>query len=156
MPRKEDLKNWKIKECFISDRDGWCNHCKTRTWKKGHKIYWMEKPNGSGWAACTDKKCYQEQGGKITPVERKKKDTPKNIGLDEFRWPSNEVEIPEVEAKLPGEEPPKAEKHMYPFDCNRCHTLIGYCDTNYADTDERYQDHYCTSCIVTTIRENKS
>jgi len=66
MPRKEDLKNWKIKECFISDRDGWCNHCKTRTWKKGHKIYWMEKPNHAGWAACTDKKCYEEQGGRIT------------------------------------------------------------------------------------------
>jgi len=102
MPRKEDQKNWKIKECFISKRDGWCNYCH-RTWKKGHKIYWMEKPNHTGWAACTDKKCYQEQGGKITPVERKKKDTPKNIGLDEFHGPSNEVKTPEEEAKLPGE-----------------------------------------------------
>lgn len=107
MPRKEDQKNWKIKECFISDRDGWCNHCKTRTWKKGHKIYWMEKPNHTGWAACTDKKCYLEQGGKITQVATLKKDTPKNIGLDEFHWPSNEVKIPQEEAKLPGQQPPK-------------------------------------------------
>ena len=106
MPRKEDLKNWKIKECFISDRDGWCDHCKTRTWKKGHKIYWMEKPNGSGWAACTDKKCYLEQGGKITEFY-KKDNPPNNIGVEELVWPSNKVEIPEVEAKLPGQVQPQ-------------------------------------------------
>ena len=113
MPRKEDLKNWKIKECFISDRDGWCNHCKTRTWKKGNKIYWMEKPNHAGWAACTDKKCYQEQGGKITHVERKKKDLPKNIGLEELIWPSNEVKIPQEEDKLPGQVQPKKEESRF-------------------------------------------
>jgi len=108
MPRKEDLKNWKIKECFISDRDGWCNYCH-RTWKEGHKIYWMKKVDGNqtSYAACTDKKCYQEQGGIITPIERKKKDTPKNIGLDEFHWPSIEVEVPPLEAKLPGQVQPQ-------------------------------------------------
>ena len=60
------LKEFKYIQCFRSDRDGWCNYCNTRTWKKGYKIYWMEKPNGDGWAACTDRKCYLEQGGTLT------------------------------------------------------------------------------------------
>ena len=53
----------------------------------------MEKPNGAGWAACTDKKCYLEQGGKITL--HKKKEEPIEIPLEDFRWDSNEVELPD-------------------------------------------------------------
>jgi len=91
-------KERKYVECFKSLTNGSCNHCKSRTWNTGNKIYAMKKPDGK-WLACTDKKCYQEQGGKITQVVRKKKDTPKNIGLDEFRWPSNEVKTPEPKNK---------------------------------------------------------
>ena len=48
-----------------SDKDGSCNWCKTRKWKVGHKVYVFKKSDGK-WAACTDRKCYLEQGGKLT------------------------------------------------------------------------------------------
>ncbi len=59
------LKERKFIQCFKSTRDGSCNHCRIRAWKKGYKIYAMQNDNGK-WLACTDRKCYLEQGGILT------------------------------------------------------------------------------------------
>jgi hypothetical protein len=69
MPTKE----YKFVECFKSLMEGSCNYCKSRSWNKGNKVYAMKKPDGK-WLACTDRKCYLEQGGKLTLFE---KDPPK-------------------------------------------------------------------------------
>lgn len=58
-------KERKYVECFKSIYNGSCNWCKSREWRKGNKVYAMETPEGK-WLACTDKKCYLEQGGKLT------------------------------------------------------------------------------------------
>ena len=102
MPRKEDQKNWKYKECFKSNKEGSCNWCKSRFWNEGNKIYALKKDNGK-WIACTDKKCYLEQGGKLT-LYTTKKEQPTEVSLEDFRWDSIEVEPPEVIADLPGSE----------------------------------------------------
>ena len=58
-------KERKYVECFKSVIDGSCNYCIERSWKTGNKIYAMKQPGGK-WIACTDKKCYLDQGGKLT------------------------------------------------------------------------------------------
>jgi len=58
-------KERKFIECFKSNKDGSCNWCKTRSWKVGNKVYACKNPIGK-WLACTDRKCYLVQGGKLT------------------------------------------------------------------------------------------
>jgi len=38
-------KERKFIECFKSNKNGSCNHCKIRAWKPGYKIYAMQKDN---------------------------------------------------------------------------------------------------------------
>jgi len=75
-------KERKFIECFKSNKDGSCNYCKTRSWRTGNKVYAMKKDGK--WLACTDRKCYLEQGGKLTLFrsiipELKKNPTVNNI-----------------------------------------------------------------------------
>lgn len=74
IPKKE----YKFVECFKSVMDGSCNWCKIRLWNKGNKIYAMKKPDGK-WLACTDRKCYLEQGGKLTEFNGTKPIQPKAV-----------------------------------------------------------------------------
>ena len=71
-----DLKERKFIECFKSIIDGSCNHCKSRSWKKENKIYAMKKKSDGKWLACSDRKCYLEQGGTLT-IFKKEEPKPK-------------------------------------------------------------------------------
>jgi len=62
-------KERKFVECFKSNKDGSCNYCKTRSWRTGNKIYAMKKDGK--WLACSDRKCYLEQGGNLTLFKKK-------------------------------------------------------------------------------------
>lgn len=59
------LKERKFVQCFRSNKNGSCNHCKKRSWLVGYKIYGMKDEKGR-WLVCSDKKCYLEQGGILT------------------------------------------------------------------------------------------
>jgi len=63
MSAHDDLKEFKYVQCFRAPYPGRCMYCKTRSWKKGFKIYYVKTDKET--IKCSDKKCYLEQGGKL-------------------------------------------------------------------------------------------
>jgi len=135
-----NLKEFKYTQCFLSDRNASCNRCGTRSWKKGHKIYGGKKPDGK-WAFCSDKKCYQEQGGKLTLHDEK------NITIPDVEQVSSQPPQQSIEQQ------PIIKQDLYPIECYRCSKMFGYSDRNFSDIDELHTENYCTSCIVMTVKE---